>query len=628
MAQRQIGDYLLLRLLGAGSMGQTFLAEHTYLKRLYIFKLLPPELASDSDFIKRFEKEVALLSKLEHPHIAKIHNACLVEGSYFLITEPIVDTARQTMNLSQYFAKNHFKLPEEEILKIARAIGSALDFAHDTVLGREGIAHGLIKLNNIVIREEKEGIQAYLTDFGLSRIIGPLAALSRTYQSTALSLAANVGLCWDGQESYVPGPWDLSKAADLHRSFCQNFAFLAPEQKVAGPFKVNQMKADIYAFGVLLYYLLTQEFPEGYFELPSKKVGNLRWNWDLLICRALQTDPMKRPENLSAKIDELLAGSTAASPRVQLQKLKTITAETTAACSHATLTASSSAKPLLKPQEITRPAFDADPGAVFQVETMVGPYRPQPQEDKEIEPLLCEMAVIPSGTYWRGSHQGGRDEIPRHAIHLSSFALDVHPVTNEQFVLFLEAMGGEKDVNNNDIIRLRESRIKRSGGKLNIESGYAKHPVVGVTWYGAVAYAKWVGKRLPTEAEWEVASYGGQEDNPYPTGSSIERSEANFFSSDTTVVMSYPPNGFGLFDMAGNVYEWCQDWYDYHFYDLSIQEPDNPKGPLQGVYRVLRGGCWKSSKEDLRCAHRHRNNPGTMNGTYGFRCAADVAIVE
>ncbi len=214
--------------------------------------------------------------------------------------------------------------------------------------------------------------------------------------------------------------------------------------------------------------------------------------------------------------------------------------------------------------------------------------------------------------------------MPRHSVHLNSYAIDIHPVTNEQFVRFLEVMGGEKDHNKNDIIRLRESRIKRSGGKLLVESGYTKHPVVGVTWYGAVAYAKWVGKRLPTEAEWEVAANGGLEDCIFPTGKNIERSQANFFSSDTTAVMSYAPNNYGIYDLAGNVYEWCQDWYDYHYYDHSLQEPDDPKGPAQGVYRILRGGCWKSLKEDLRCAHRHRNNPGTVNGTYGFRCAADV----
>ncbi|MCB1083848.1 MAG: formylglycine-generating enzyme family protein, partial [Simkania sp.] len=89
-------------------------------------------------------------------------------------------------------------------------------------------------------------------------------------------------------------------------------------------------------------------------------------------------------------------------------------------------------------------------------------------------------------------------------------------------------------------------------------------------------------------------------------------------------VKSYPPNEYGLYDMAGNIYEWCQDWYDYNYYEVSQQEPENPQGPLQGVFRVLRGGCWKSLKEDLRCSHRNRNNPGIVNRTYGFRCAADV----
>src|ERR1700722_4048093 len=153
--------------------------------------------------------------------------------------------------------------------------------------------------------------------------------------------------------------------------------------------------------------------------------------------------------------------------------------------------------------------------------------------------------------------------MPRHHITLKSFAIDIHPVTNEQFSRFLEVMGGEKDNNHQDIIRMRDSRVKRSGGKLSIESGYSKHPVVGVTWYGAIAYAKWVGKRLPTEAEWEIAARGGLENVLYPTGDDIEKNQANFFSSDTTAVMSYAPNGYGLYDIVGNVYEWCYDWYGY-----------------------------------------------------------------
>ncbi len=635
MNQRQIGDYLLIQELGRGSMGETFLAEHRFLKRLFILKILPQELASDAEFIKRFEKEILSLSKLEHPHIAKIHNASSADGIYFLVSEPILDSANHSTNLAQYFVQKHYRLPEEDILRIARQIASALDFAHEAVLGNESVPHGSIKLNNIIVKENKDGLHVYLTDFGLSRVIGPLAALSRIYHCVATALASGSGFLIQksGQDKYTAGPWDALKTSELHRSFCQSFVFLAPEQKMIGHPKASPIQSDIYAFGVLLYYLLTGEFPEGYFELPSKKVPDLKWNWDLLVCRTLQTDPMKRPENLCARIEELL-NSTSVSPRLQLQKLKTIAEENvelapkfTSSSTHAVASANLSSlqvKPLLKPKEIMRPSFDADPAAIFQIDTTIATYKPTPHEEKEIEPLQTEMSVVPGGTYLRGSNHGGRDEMPRHTVNLASFAIDMHPVTNEQFSLFLEAMGGEKDGNNNDIIRLRDSRIKRAGGRLNIESGYAKHPVVGVTWYGAVAYAKWAGKRLPTEVEWEIAAYGGREDFIFPTGNEIERPQANFFSSDTTPVMSYPANGFGLYDMAGNVYEWCQDWYDYHFYDLSVQEPNNPKGPLQGVYRILRGGCWKSSKEDLRCAHRHRNNPGVMNGTYGFRCAADV----
>ncbi|HEY2809816.1 MAG TPA: bifunctional serine/threonine-protein kinase/formylglycine-generating enzyme family protein [Rhabdochlamydiaceae bacterium] len=595
MIANQIGDYVFIKELGKGSLGTTYLAEHTFLKRLFAIKILPNELTQDADFLKRFERHIALLSQLDHPHIASIHNATRLQDHYVILSDAIADPSGAMRNLKQYLEHKRQELSEEEILRIARQLASAIDYAHSV---SDTLSHGMIKWNNICITQGNEGVQAVLTDFGLSKLLGPAISFGRTLCDIAHTLA-------EGQPLH-----SSEQVAHLRDSFCQNFAFLAPEQKMN--FSQHHPKADTYAFGILLYYLLVGEFPEGYFDLPSKRLGELKWNWDLLICKCLQTDPSKRPDQLFLKLDELLA-TASQTARNQLNKMRSSSEESPAA-----------ARPILRPKEIARPAFDADPGAIFQMETAVALYKPKTQEQKEIEPLLNEMSIIPSGSYLRGSNHGGRDEMPRHTIQLNSFAIDIHPVTNEQFVCFLEAMGGEKDVNNNDIIRLRESRIKRSGGSLNIESGYARHPVVGVTWYGALAYTKWVGKRLPTEAEWEIAAYGANEDYLYPTGDRVERSDANFFSSDTTSVMSYRPNGYGLYDIAGNVYEWCHDWYDFHYYDMSVQEPNNPKGPLQGVYRVLRGGCWKSLKEDLRCAHRHRNNPGVMNGTYGFRCAADV----
>jgi formylglycine-generating enzyme required for sulfatase activity len=410
--------------------------------------------------------------------------------------------------------------------------------------------------------------------------------------------------------------------------FTQSYAFLAPEQKMLDG-EVT-FKTDAFAFGILTYYLLFRKIPEGCFDLPSRSFPDTVKNWDLLINRCLQTNPHVRPQKLTQAVHEYLHA-----PRAILKEMLSL-AEVEPKAENGLQMAfeleeapvaavvESAMKPILRPQEIARPEYEPDPAAIFQRDTHVSHYTPIKAENREIEPLLTEMAVIPGGTYTRGSSEGARDEMPRHPVKLPSFALDIHPVTNEQFVRFVQAMGGEKDHNNNDIIRLRDSRIKRSTGKLIIESGYAKHPVVGVTWYGAVAYAKWIGKRLPTEAEWEAAASAGR-DTIYPTGAEIERPQANFFSSDTTAVMSYPPNPFGLYDMAGNVYEWCQDWYAYNYYEASVVEPDSPLGPPQGVYRVLRGGCWKSLKEDLRCSHRHRNNPGAVNGTYGFRCATDVS---
>jgi formylglycine-generating enzyme required for sulfatase activity len=595
---KSIGDYEIIKEIGSGSLGTVYLAEHRFLKKAFALKVLPEELASDRSFIARFEKEIASLATLEHPHIVKMHHASCVDKCYFLVSECIVDDLGETTNLFQYLSARETPLPEEDLVHIVQQIGAALDFAHQRP---EPLAHCGIKLSNILVGQGKKGMHCALSDFGLSKVIGSGAVLSRSYKAVADLLGIHaVMTSKSGRETYPTSPYDIAKHSKLHFSFLQNVAFLAPEQKITGEASQepkSETRSDIYAFGVLIYYLIFRKFPEGIFDLPSSVFSAYKLNWDSAIYRCLQVDPEKRPHSLKEVLEGLL---------ISTQN-------------------DASLRPVLKPQEITRPEFEPDPGAVFQIETAVARYQPKEQEAQSIEPLLTEMRVIHGGSFSRGSNHGGRDEMPRHTIVLSSFALDVHPVTNEQFVRFLATMGGEKDGNNNDMIRLRDSRIKRGGGKLSIESGYAKHPVVGVSWYGAVAYAKWVGKRLPTEAEWEVAASGGMDEFFYPTGREIERSEANFFSSDTTPVVSYPPNNYGLYDMAGNVYEWCQDWYDYHYYNLSIQEPNNPKGPLQGVYRALRGGCWKSLKEDLRCSYRHRNNPGTMNGTYGFRCAADVS---
>lgn len=532
-----------------------------------------------------------LLMTLEHPCIPKVLNVQVGERSYI-----VAEYAKGLMRLDEFLDLKSDVLSENELETIAKQLASALDYMHKLKLGKETLFHGSISPQNVLVNKNASDLQIYIIEFSFFQIIGKKSYLKILYE-------------------------ELSQLGDVYSDLYRNLCYLAPEQKSIFDVDEVDIKSDAFAVGMLIYQLITKSTPEGCFEFPSNQVLSYKYKWDKLIYCLLQQDSVKRPRWMTDFINEVLYEQVDTWLAWEDIEKKVEDALQMSFQFHDQNDVTP--KPVLKPTKIERPVYDPDPGAVFQRERTVSRYTPTEVKIREVEPLLTEMKIIQSGTYVRGSNEGSRDEMPKHEIELSMFAIDVHPVTNEQFIRFLMAMGGEKDANNNDIIQMRHSRIKRSAGKLIIESGYQKHPVVGITWYGAVSYSKWVGKRLPTEAEWEIAAQGGLASPIYPCGDEIDRKKANFFSLDTTPVMSYPPNGYGLYDMAGNVYEWCQDWYLYSFYDTSAQEPQDPKGPQQGVYRVLRGGCWKSLSEDLRCSHRQRNNPRAFN-TYGFRCATDV----
>lgn len=156
--------------------------------------------------------------------------------------------------------------------------------------------------------------------------------------------------------------------------------------------------------------------------------------------------------------------------------------------------------------------------------------------------------------------------------------------------------------------------------------GWSKpdHPMVKVTWDDAKDCCEWAGGRLPTEAEWEYAARGGKEGLLYPWGNEISSENARYSPRDKTApVGSYPANGFGLYDMAGNVWEWCSDWYDENYYHAST--PRDPKGPPSGIGRVLRGGSWDTGPVFLRASGRGGVLPPLLGShSVGFRCAREV----
>ena len=268
----------------------------------------------------------------------------------------------------------------------------------------------------------------------------------------------------------------------------------------------------------------------------------------------------------------------------------------------------------------------------------------QPPAEEPPQPDPYEgMALIPAGEFRMGSNSGSPHEKPVHSVYVDAFYMDKYEVTNAQYAEFLNAKGKHTDGSITWYsIGLAYSRIEYVSGEYRVKTGYANHPVTHVSWYGAIAYAKWKGKRLPTEAEWEKAARGNLSGLKYPWGNTIDSSKANYHHhvKDTTVVGKYTANGYGLYDMSGNVQEWCLDEYNAGFYAISpAHNPLSGANSIQWILdnykgintkRVLRGGTWNALAGHVRCASRYSNMPAntfdnsTIIGNRGFRCVMDV----
>ena len=310
------------------------------------------------------------------------------------------------------------------------------------------------------------------------------------------------------------------------------------------------------------------------------------------------------------------------------------------------------------------------------------------------------MVYIPEGIYNMGSSNPNmslKRELPQHRVKVNAFYMDIHEVTNAQFSAFVAATNyktiAEREIDweilkkqlplntakpnsdflqpgsmvffaNKDIYNLIDisqwwrwtlgANWKHPNGPGSSIQGKAQDPVVHICYHDALAYAKWCGKRLPTEAEWEWASRGGLKNKIYPWGNlSVEEGipKCNYWTGifptqntkedgfdGVAPVMQYEPNGYGLYDMAGNVWEICEDWYDENYYSsFNLSETqDNPKGPKTWNYpmepmdpkRVIRGGsflCNDSYCSSYRVSARMPYSQETGMSHIGFRCVKDIS---
>jgi formylglycine-generating enzyme required for sulfatase activity len=217
------------------------------------------------------------------------------------------------------------------------------------------------------------------------------------------------------------------------------------------------------------------------------------------------------------------------------------------------------------------------------------------------------MVTVPAGEFVMGSGQG--DEEPAHTVFVDVFEIDIFEVTNAEFARFVEDTGYQTDA---------EKSNDPSPWRAYFTGGKERLPVVKVSWNDAKAYCEWAGKRLPTEAEWEKAARGTDQ-LIYPWGNEwdvarVNSKESGFRGPVTVGTFPEGASPYGVMDMAGNIWEWTDSWYQ------GYPQTTFNSNYFGETYKVLRGGGWFSKQEQVRTTQRNANSPGAANDDIGFRC--------
>ena len=232
------------------------------------------------------------------------------------------------------------------------------------------------------------------------------------------------------------------------------------------------------------------------------------------------------------------------------------------------------------------------------------------------------FVFVKGGSFYMGSNQGQDDEKPIHKVIISDFYVSRTEVTNAQFVEFLNEKGNQLEGNTqwidlNARWRKWKNPIYQQDGKFKVRKGFENYPVMFVSWWGAEAYCEWKGGRLPTEAEWEYLAkkiYGDSLDKEQVNEIAWVRENSGY---QPKPVAQKQAALLGIYDLFGNMKEWCYDWYDMHYYSYSKKR--NPLGPKNGQMKVIRGGSWENYLHSISITNRGALGPDNNNITVGFR---------
>jgi len=624
-AGSNVGAYRIIEPLGRGGMATVYKAYEPGLDRYVALKVLPPSFLHDETFAERFQREAKVIAKLEHPNIIPIHAHGIDDGVPWMAMRLIPGGTVHSLMAAG-------PLDKTQGVEILRGVANALDYAHE-----QGIVHRDIKPQNILLDAARH---VYLADFGVARLMEGSTFVTR-----------------EGAMTGTP-------------------QYMSPEQAEAKP--VDRL-CDIYAMGVVAYEMFMGRVPfqadtpmavlmKHVFEpipLPAQDIvpeplsravlralakrKEDRWPTAGAFARAMEEalgiHTTGRMAAVSAAGPPAADKPSAAPPRRWLDRswLGLAAVVGVAGFSWYAYHRGWTAGPRGTPPAVA-------PVATSPVATATVVVTPEPSAAASASPAARELAAVPPrtakpGAVWTNPRDGLEytwvppadrfkmgcipgdrecypDEKPRHDVALRRGRwLGRTEVTAAAFRRFAEAT----------------SASMPSAPGFNAGWGAADHPIVNVNWAEAAAYCRWAGGHLPSEAEWEHAARGGKAGFKYPWGAKEPQcrpgarvsngarfdDRGDCRESATQPVASYGPNGYGLFDVAGNAFEWCADWYGPRYYAASPKA--DPPGPGTGTERVLRGGSLNSRTRGLRVSLRNHMIPGTRSVFVGFRCALDPA---
>jgi serine/threonine-protein kinase len=651
------GRYRIDALIGQGGMSAVYKATDPNLKRVVAIKLIHSHLSTDQSFIYRFEGEASAVASLRHPNIVQVYDFNNDGGVYYMVLEFIPGETLQD-RLNRLNETGRF-LSNEDVLKITINICDAIGYSH-----QRGMIHRDIKPANIML--DVQG-QAILMDFGIVKILG-----GESHTSTGAVV---------GTARYMPPEIIRGEVADL-RSDIYSLGitlfemlggrppFVADSAMTLMMMHLNDPVPDVRNFH--------EEVPVAFVDVVKKalqKQGEHRYQSAAEMAADLrrilasmesgagepQATGLKTKQKPVVKIPQenakrgvikkaittslpawlpagivryaligfigLLIVATGVWGLSALAGSGTLVPTITSAAPVSTSTAGST------PTKISTPTINV---------TLTN--TPFPAEITDAKGVT--LRLVPAGAFMMGANADDAiaeclkfrpdckrsiygDEEPPHEVVLDLFYIDKYEVTNALYKTCVDA--GACDPPN---ISSSYSRPNYYGSR-----EFDNYPVIHVDWSMSQAYCEWRGASLPTEAQWEKAARG-ENVLQYPWGNDFDGSKVNFCDkncrmkesdkayddgyADTAPVGSFPDgvSPYGVYYMAGNVWEWVQDWYSETYYQSSPSS--NPLGPESSQFRALRGGAWNSYGNGVRPSNRVRFAPETSYDDVGFRCASTL----